>query len=118
VIHGPIKNRDTLELISYIKMNPNKVLTAVAAGGSAVYLWWLNKPSNLLIQPDKVLRHDVVECATPRPGAASDSRASRLEEAKLKARDLLLRVKDEAGAPGIVVGVSIDGKVVWKEGKN
>lgn len=96
-------------------MNSNKVLTAVAAGSSAAYLWWLNLPSNQN-QLEKVRRHDVVVCATPpRPGAASD-RVSRLEKAKSKARDLLLRVKDEAGAPGIVIGVSIDGKVVWKEG--
>ncbi|XP_072837749.2 serine beta-lactamase-like protein LACTB, mitochondrial [Pogona vitticeps] len=31
-------------------------------------------------------------------------------------RDLLRRVKDEVGAPGIVVGVSVDGKEVWSEG--
>ncbi|XP_067140848.1 serine beta-lactamase-like protein LACTB, mitochondrial isoform X2 [Centruroides vittatus] len=33
-----------------------------------------------------------------------------------KSRDLLRRVKDETGAPGIIVGVSIDGKPVWQEG--
>ncbi|KAH0619798.1 hypothetical protein JD844_014061 [Phrynosoma platyrhinos] len=31
-------------------------------------------------------------------------------------RDLLRRVKDEVGAPGIVIGVSVDGKEVWSEG--
>ncbi|XP_006141819.2 serine beta-lactamase-like protein LACTB, mitochondrial [Tupaia chinensis] len=31
-------------------------------------------------------------------------------------RDLLHRIKDEVGAPGIVVGVSVDGKEVWSEG--
>ncbi|XP_042327706.1 serine beta-lactamase-like protein LACTB, mitochondrial, partial [Sceloporus undulatus] len=31
-------------------------------------------------------------------------------------RDLLRRVKDEVGAPGIVIGVSVDGKEVWAEG--
>lgn len=101
-------------------MNPNKVLTALAVGGSAGYLCWLNKPhSNQL---DKVRRYDspVVECATPlllEIVPDRGDRVSRLEEAKTKARDLLLRVKDEAGAPGLVVGVSIDGKVVWKEGE-
>ncbi|KAJ8248768.1 hypothetical protein GJAV_G00227530 [Gymnothorax javanicus] len=31
-------------------------------------------------------------------------------------RDLLQRIKDEVGAPGIVVGVSVDGTPVWLEG--
>ncbi|XP_037006950.1 serine beta-lactamase-like protein LACTB, mitochondrial isoform X2 [Artibeus jamaicensis] len=31
-------------------------------------------------------------------------------------RDLLHRIKDEVGAPGIVVGVSVDGKEIWSEG--
>ncbi|KAJ7415918.1 Serine beta-lactamase-like protein LACTB, mitochondrial [Willisornis vidua] len=33
-----------------------------------------------------------------------------------RSRDLLRRVKDEAGIPGIVVGVSVDGEEVWSEG--
>nr|XP_058913730.1 serine beta-lactamase-like protein LACTB, mitochondrial isoform X11 [Kogia breviceps] len=33
-----------------------------------------------------------------------------------RSRDLLHRIKDEVGAPGIVVGVSVDGKEVWSEG--
>ncbi|KAM9275709.1 serine beta-lactamase-like protein LACTB, mitochondrial isoform 3-T3 [Morus bassanus] len=33
-----------------------------------------------------------------------------------RSRDLLRRVKDEAGIPGILVGVSVDGKEVWSEG--
>ncbi|XP_061078321.1 serine beta-lactamase-like protein LACTB, mitochondrial isoform X2 [Conger conger] len=31
-------------------------------------------------------------------------------------RDLLQRIKDEVGAPGIVVGVSVDGTPIWLEG--
>lgn len=31
-------------------------------------------------------------------------------------RELLRRVKDEVGSPGIVVGVSVDGQAVWLEG--
>lgn len=31
-------------------------------------------------------------------------------------RDILQRIKDEVGAPGIVVGVAVDGKEVWSEG--
>ncbi|XP_062440136.1 serine beta-lactamase-like protein LACTB, mitochondrial [Rhea pennata] len=33
-----------------------------------------------------------------------------------RSRDLLRRVKDEAGIPGILVGVSVDGKEIWSEG--
>ncbi|XP_063301975.1 serine beta-lactamase-like protein LACTB, mitochondrial [Pelobates fuscus] len=33
-----------------------------------------------------------------------------------RSRELLLRVKDEVGTPGIVVGVSVDGEAVWVEG--
>ncbi|KAK2867400.1 hypothetical protein Q8A67_025517 [Cirrhinus molitorella] len=31
-------------------------------------------------------------------------------------RDLLQRIKDEVGAPGMVIGVSVDGSHVWREG--
>ncbi|KAM6058940.1 serine beta-lactamase-like protein LACTB, mitochondrial isoform 3-T3 [Chlamydotis macqueenii] len=33
-----------------------------------------------------------------------------------RSRELLRRIKDEAGIPGILVGVSVDGKEVWSEG--
>ncbi|KAL4658717.1 serine beta-lactamase-like protein LACTB, mitochondrial isoform X1 [Arapaima gigas] len=33
-----------------------------------------------------------------------------------QSRELLRRIKDEAGAPGIVVAVSVDGHPVWSEG--
>ncbi|KAL1782349.1 serine beta-lactamase LACTB, mitochondrial isoform X1 [Sigmodon hispidus] len=48
---------------------------------------------------------------TPTPPAARGF--SRAIESS---RDLLHRIKDEVGAPGIVVGVSVDGKEVWSEG--
>lgn len=40
-----------------------------------------------------------------------------LQNAVVKARDLAYRKKDEVGAPGLVIGVSINGETVWKEGK-
>ncbi|XP_036050008.1 serine beta-lactamase-like protein LACTB, mitochondrial isoform X2 [Onychomys torridus] len=46
----------------------------------------------------------------PPPAARGFSRAIE------SSRDLLHRIKDEVGAPGIVVGVSVDGKEVWSEG--
>ncbi|CAH6873705.1 serine beta-lactamase-like protein LACTB, mitochondrial [Phodopus roborovskii] len=44
------------------------------------------------------------------PAARGFSRAIQ------SSRDLLHRIKDEVGAPGIVIGVSVDGKEVWSEG--
>ncbi|KAK6475233.1 serine beta-lactamase-like protein LACTB [Huso huso] len=41
---------------------------------------------------------------------------SRYADAIGVSYDLLQRKKDEVGAPGIVVGVSVDGKQVWTEG--
>lgn len=41
---------------------------------------------------------------------------SRYADAIGVSYDLLQRIKDEVGAPGIVVGVSVDGKQVWTEG--
>jgi hypothetical protein len=40
-----------------------------------------------------------------------------LQNAIIKARDLAYRKKDEVGAPGLVIGVSINGKTVWAEGE-
>jgi hypothetical protein len=40
-----------------------------------------------------------------------------LQSAIVKARDLACRKKDEVGAPGLVIGVSINGKTVWAEGE-
>ncbi|KAG9489644.1 hypothetical protein GDO78_005543 [Eleutherodactylus coqui] len=37
-------------------------------------------------------------------------------EAAARSRELLRRVKDEVGSPGIVVAVSVDGQAVWTEG--
>lgn len=39
-----------------------------------------------------------------------------VSQAIYKARELAYRLKDEVGAPGLVIGVSIDGKTVWLEG--
>ncbi|XP_054543862.1 serine beta-lactamase-like protein LACTB, mitochondrial isoform X2 [Talpa occidentalis] len=42
--------------------------------------------------------------------------SGRFARAIDSSRDLLHRIKDEVGAPGVVVGVSVDGKEVWSEG--
>ncbi|GFU57407.1 serine beta-lactamase-like protein LACTB, mitochondrial [Nephila pilipes] len=41
---------------------------------------------------------------------------TQYEKAIQRSRDILQRIKDEYGIPGLVVGVSIDGKTIWKEG--
>ncbi|XP_036159804.1 serine beta-lactamase-like protein LACTB, mitochondrial isoform X2 [Myotis myotis] len=51
---------------------------------------------------------------SPQTPTASPPR--RYARAIDSSRDLLHRIKDEVGAPGIVVGVSVDGKEIWSEG--
>ncbi|XP_076984252.1 serine beta-lactamase-like protein LACTB, mitochondrial isoform X2 [Tamandua tetradactyla] len=50
------------------------------------------------------------------PQTAAQLPSKRFARAIESSRDLLHRIKDEVGAPGIVVGVSVDGKEVWSEG--
>ncbi|XP_012791299.1 serine beta-lactamase-like protein LACTB, mitochondrial isoform X2 [Sorex araneus] len=50
------------------------------------------------------------------PQAPAPRLSGRFARAIDSSRDLLHRIKDEVGAPGIVVGVSVDGKEVWSEG--
>lgn len=45
-----------------------------------------------------------------------EQRCNTLEAAIDKSKELITLYKEETGAPGIVVGVSIDGKTVWEEG--
>ncbi|XP_074150997.1 serine beta-lactamase-like protein LACTB, mitochondrial [Sminthopsis crassicaudata] len=52
----------------------------------------------------------------PRQQSAPPPPPERFARAIESSRDLLHRIKDEVGAPGIVVGVSVDGKEVWSEG--
>uniref|UniRef100_H3CSI5 Lactamase, beta n=1 Tax=Tetraodon nigroviridis TaxID=99883 RepID=H3CSI5_TETNG len=40
----------------------------------------------------------------------------RYSDARKVSRDLVERIKAEVGAPGVVVGVSVDGSLVWSEG--
>ncbi|KAJ8417328.1 hypothetical protein AAFF_G00285550 [Aldrovandia affinis] len=44
------------------------------------------------------------------------TRSARYCTAIENSRDLLQRIKDEVGAPGMVVGVSVDGTQIWCEG--
>ncbi|KAL1247708.1 hypothetical protein QQF64_023084 [Cirrhinus molitorella] len=57
-------------------------------------------------------RHRFYGCSkTHRPQSVSKYTAA-IETS----RDLLQRIKDEVGAPGMVIGVSVDGSHVWREG--
>ncbi|KAM3870631.1 serine beta-lactamase-like protein LACTB, mitochondrial [Diretmus argenteus] len=47
---------------------------------------------------------------------ADENRTGRYNAAVKVSRDLVERIKDEVGAPGLVVGVSVDGNTVWCEG--
>ncbi|KAM5170691.1 serine beta-lactamase-like protein LACTB, mitochondrial [Mantella aurantiaca] len=53
-----------------------------------------------------------------RPGEEAATRGGRATYSAAidRSRELLRRVKDEVGSPGIVVGVSVDGETVWTEG--
>ncbi|KAK0144199.1 Serine beta-lactamase-like protein LACTB, mitochondrial [Merluccius polli] len=42
--------------------------------------------------------------------------SGRYDAAIRVSRDLVARIKDEVGAPGLVIGVSVDGQQVWCEG--
>uniref|UniRef100_A0A3Q2HTX6 Lactamase beta n=1 Tax=Equus caballus TaxID=9796 RepID=A0A3Q2HTX6_HORSE len=50
------------------------------------------------------------------PQTPAPPHSRRFARAIESSRDLLHRIKDEVGAPGIVVGVSVDGTEVWSEG--
>ncbi|XP_059475088.1 serine beta-lactamase-like protein LACTB, mitochondrial [Neocloeon triangulifer] len=99
-------------------MNRRAVLAAVAGASSAAVYFGLQRTGDKNFVREEI---DVpmVACATADDRNElkfAESYESKLNFAKVKARDLLLRVKDEVGAPGVVVGVSVDGKVVWREG--
>ncbi|KAM8781640.1 serine beta-lactamase-like protein LACTB, mitochondrial isoform 2-T2 [Rhynchonycteris naso] len=59
--------------------------------------------------PDQALASWSLQTPTP-------PTSRRYARAIDNSRDLLHRIKDEVGAPGIVVGVSVDGKEIWSEG--
>ncbi|XP_071451543.1 uncharacterized protein [Hetaerina americana] len=46
----------------------------------------------------------------------SDEKKEKIKNAIEQARERIQRLKNEIGAPAIVVGVSVNGEVVWKEG--
>ncbi|KAG7170811.1 Serine beta-lactamase-like protein LACTB-like 1 [Homarus americanus] len=49
-------------------------------------------------------------------GSVQKEKLSDLQKTVRKSRQLLKRVMEEAGAPGLVISVSVDGKTVWADG--
>ncbi|GBO02176.1 Serine beta-lactamase-like protein LACTB, mitochondrial, partial [Araneus ventricosus] len=79
------------------------VVSAAAAFGITLYIVHKNKIScEIDLNPRKVI--EIIDEDDP------------YDKAIRKSRDIVQRVKDEYGIPGLVVGVSIDGRTVWKEG--
>ncbi|KAG8197639.1 hypothetical protein JTE90_001569 [Oedothorax gibbosus] len=76
-------------------------MASAAAIGISVYVAYKNK---LLCELDPTTENQF------------KGTLSNYQEAIEKSRDILQRVKDEKGIPGLVVGVSIDGNTVWEEG--
>ncbi|KAF8784921.1 Serine beta-lactamase-like protein LACTB [Argiope bruennichi] len=79
------------------------LVASVAAFGITLYIAHKNKIScELDLNPRNVI--EVID------------EDELYDKAIKNSRDILQRVKDECGIPGLVVGVSIDGRTVWKEG--
>lgn len=41
----------------------------------------------------------------------------KFRQAIQECRELVNQFKEKTGAPGVVIGVSVDGEIVWEEGK-
>ncbi|XP_044518370.1 serine beta-lactamase-like protein LACTB, mitochondrial [Gracilinanus agilis] len=68
------------------------------------------------LAPGELLTPALVQLPRQPPAPPHPPASERYARAIESSRDLLHRIKDEVGAPGIVVGVSVDGKEVWSEG--
>jgi imidazole glycerol phosphate synthase subunit HisF len=98
---------------------------AVAYGYQSQYL----QSGNEDVQVLKAVRAQDLQTKTENEGgvfpvsssvrtAVNEKQKISINDAIVKARELACRRKDEVGAPGIVIGVSINGKTVWEEGKH
>ena len=84
--------------------------------GATVYL------SNRKVLADKIAEsrlsnENIPPSSNLKTAEARKGSGISLEEAINRAEKLCHRVKEESGSPGLVVGVSIDGKTVFKIGK-
>ncbi|KAF4521214.1 hypothetical protein B566_EDAN010753 [Ephemera danica] len=95
----------------------SKVLYGVGAVSSSAIAAWGLKSYLSKQEPNVVPLSFVADCSVPVLPVEEVKIPSRgIDDAIKKSTDLLLRIKDQIGAPGIVIGVSIDGKSVWKKG--
>lgn len=92
-----------------------KVFAATAASVAAVAVYYTNERNSRnekLVGSDKNLEKLLV-VGLSQPVIASNE----YEDCISKSSEALLRVKEELGLPGVVIGVSVNGRVVWAEGK-
>ncbi|XP_069046810.1 serine beta-lactamase-like protein LACTB, mitochondrial isoform X2 [Lepisosteus oculatus] len=100
------------------KTHPNKFgFHSLNAKRSKVWLWGLGAGLVLALG----LKEDAdlawgSEHKRKTPDDEEKNKAKKYASAIEISRDLLQRIKDEVAAPGIVVGVSVDGTQVWAEG--
>ncbi|XP_014677419.1 PREDICTED: serine beta-lactamase-like protein LACTB, mitochondrial [Priapulus caudatus] len=83
----------------------------IAAASVTVYWQCVRDKTNTLCEA-KHMNNEAVEEEPEIPRSAG----LRLAEAVEKSKDIARRIKDEVGAPGLVVAVGLNGKLVWVEG--
>lgn len=92
-------------------------LGGLTVGIGSYLLWSQNKGLLQALRAESV--NDVAPRAVlPQPASRSTdaSKQQLLQDAVIRSRDLLARKRDEFGAPGVAVAVSVDGETVWAEG--
>lgn len=47
----------------------------------------------------------------------SPKKEEKFRQAIQECRELVKQFKEKTGAPGVVIGVSVDGEIIWEEGK-
>lgn len=70
-----------------------------------------------IFQAQEETKYDLeVLMKKPNELGKQQQQSEKLQKAISRARDIAISKMYEAGAPGLVVGVSVDGKSVWKHG--
>ncbi|XP_046396312.1 uncharacterized protein LOC124163441 isoform X2 [Ischnura elegans] len=70
----------------------------------------------VVYQTEKKIRRPISERKKCGECYKEKLKKSKIESAIAEAREKIARLKNEVGAPAIIVGVSVDGEVLWKEG--
>ncbi|KAI5627023.1 serine beta-lactamase-like protein LACTB, mitochondrial [Silurus asotus] len=83
------------------------------------HLWLLGLGAGLLLTlglKSHLCNGEQCECECEGEKTVKSQSSSKYKAAIAISRDLLQRIKDEVGAPGMVIGVSVDGSQVWVDG--